>query len=163
MGSIPINSIKWVIYIDFFFIVIIFLFNYLYMIQKNSIIKNGDNSGISFIRCIDIVGKNRISKVFNLIKFSIKKLSKFKKRRQVKVQKGKVYDGLILTINVFLKRLNGFFIKFDNIKSIGFLSNKILGSRIYCNSLKELNNLFFINKKNSDLIRKIVFKSKFLI
>ena len=39
------------------------------MVQKNSIIKNGDNSGISFIRCIDILNKKKESKLLDFIKF----------------------------------------------------------------------------------------------
>merc|ERR1711994_752330 len=125
------------------------------MVQKNSIIKNGDNSGISFIRCIDILNKNKESKLLDYIKFSIKKFSKYKKRRIVKVKKSLIYKGLILSINFFIQRKNGFFIKFDNTKSIGFLNNKLLGTRLKGNSFKELKSLLFINKKKSDIIRKI--------
>ena len=133
------------------------------MVQKNSIIKNGDNSGISFIRCIDILNKNKESKLLDYIKFSIKKFSKYKKRRIVKVKKSLIYKGLILSINFFIQRKNGFFIKFDNIKSIGFLNNKLLGTRLKGNSFKELKSLLYINKKRSDIIRKIFLKTKFIV
>lgn len=133
------------------------------MVQKNSIIKNGDNSGISYIRCIDVLNKNKESKLLDYIKFSIKKFSKYKKRRIVKVKKSLIYKGLILSINFFVQRKNGFFIKLDNIKSIGFLNNKLLGTRLKGNSFKELKNLLYINKKRSDIIRKIFLKTKYII
>merc|ERR1711994_509760 len=125
------------------------------MVQKHGIIKNGDNSGISFIRCIDILNKKKESKLLDFIKFSIKKFSKYKKRRIVKVKKSLIYKGLILSINFFIQRKNGFFLKFDSIKSIGFLNNKLLATRLKGNSFKELKSLLFINKKKSDIIRKI--------
>ena len=133
------------------------------MVQKNSIIKNGDNSGISFIRCIDILNKKKESKLLDFIKFSIKKFSKYKKRRIVKVKKSLIYKGLILSINFFIQRKNGFFLKFDSIKSVGFLNNKLLATRLKGNSFKELKSLLFINKKKSDIIRKIFLKTKFII
>ena len=133
------------------------------MVQKNSIIKNGDNSGISFIRCIDVLNKKKESKLLDFIKFSIKKFSKYKKRRIVKVKKSLIYKGLILSINFFIQRKNGFFLKFDSIKSVGFLNNKLLATRLKGNSFKELKSLLFINKKKSDIIRKIFLKTKFII
>ena len=132
------------------------------MIQKNSIVRCGDNSGVSFLKCIGILGKNKISKLLNFIKFSVKKFSKFKKRRVVKVKKSLVYKGLIVSLNFFLERKNGFFIKFDSIRIVSFLNNKLLGTRIYCNLFKEIKLFLFINKKKSDLIRKIILKAKFI-
>ena len=79
------------------------------MVQKGSIIKNGDNSGISFLNCISIISKKKESKIFDFIRFSIKKFSKFKKRRIVKVKKSLVYKGLILSVNVFYLEQMDFF------------------------------------------------------
>ena len=67
-----------------------------------------------------------------------------------------------LYITFFLERKNGFFIKFDSIRVVSFLNNKLLGTRIYCNLFKEIKLFLFINKKKSDLIRKIILKSKFI-
>ena len=133
------------------------------MVQKGSIIKNGDNSGISFLNCISIISKKKESKIFDFIRFSIKKFSKFKKRRIVKVKKSLVYKGLILSVNVFLFRINGFFLKFDVIKSIGVQDQKLLGTIIYINTFREIKNLLLVKKKRINLIRKIILKSKFIL
>jgi len=109
------------------------------------------------------MGKRKVSKFLDFIKFSIKKFSKFKKRRVVKVKKSVVYKGLIILVNFFFKRLNGFFIKFDDIKSIGFSNNKLLATRLKGNSLRELKVLLFVNKKKSDIIRKIFLKTRFIL
>ena len=50
-----------------------------------------------------------------------------------------------------------------SIKSVGFLNNKLLAIRLKGNSFKELKSLLFINKKKSDIIRKIFLKTKFII
>ena len=133
------------------------------MVQKGSIIKSGDNSGISFLNCISVINKRKESKIFDFIRFSIKKFSKFKKRRIVKVKKSIVYKGLIMSINHFLYRKNGFFLKFDVIKSIGLRDNKLLGTLIYVNTFREIKNLLLIKKKRVSLIRKIILKSKFIL
>lgn len=135
---------------------------YFFIVQKNSIIKNSDNSGISLLRCIEVLNKNRQSKLLDFIKFSIKKFSKFKKRRVVKVKKSLIYKGIILSVNFFIQRKNGFFLKFDQIKSIGFQNDKLLGTRLKGNVFKELKLLNHTNKKKSDLIRKIFLKTKFI-
>ena len=135
---------------------------YFFIVQKNSIIKNSDNSGISLLRCIEVLNKNRQSKLLDFIKFSIKKFSKFKKRRVVKVKKSLIYKGIILSVNFFIQRKNGFFLKFDQIKSIGFQNDKLLGTRLKGNVFKELKLLSHTNKKKSDLIRKIFLKTKFI-
>lgn len=133
------------------------------MVQKGSIIKSGDNSGISFLNCIGILSKRKESKIFDFIKFSIKKFSKFKKRRIIKVKKSEVYKGLIMSTNSFLYRKNGFFLKFDIIRSIGLKDGKLLGSLFYINTFKEIKNLLLIKKKRVNLIRKIILKSKFIL
>ena len=133
------------------------------MIQKNSILRNFDNSGISIIKCIEVLSKRKESKLLDFVKFVIKKFSKFKKRRVIKVKKNILYKGVILTQNLFYKRKNGFFIKFDIIKVIGISKRKLLGSRIKGNIMKEVKKLLNIKKKKSDIIRKIILKSRFIL
>ena len=133
------------------------------MIQKNSILRNFDNSGISIIKCIEVLSKRKESKLLDFVKFVIKKFSKFKKRRVIKVKKNILYKGVILTQNLFYKRKNGFFIKFDIIKVIGISKRKLLGSRIKGNIMKEVKKLLNIKKKRSDIIRKIILKSRFIL
>merc|ERR1712018_1125535 len=95
--------------------------------SKNSIVKNVDNTGISFVKCIGILSKKKYASIIEYIRFSIKKFSKFKKRRIIKIKKDVLYKGLILAINFFVQRLNGFFIKFDKIKIVTLSnSNKLL-------------------------------------
>ena len=121
-----------------------------------------DNSGVSLVKCIGTFGKKKYASLLDYIKFSIKKLSKYKKRRIIKVKKNSLYKSLILTINFFIQRLNGFFIKFDIIKSITLdNNNKLISTRIKGNVYRELKSLLFENKKNSDLIRKIFLKTRF--
>ena len=114
------------------------------------------------MKCVAIKSVRKNSKLLDFIKFTIKKLSKFKKRRLVKVKKGIIYSGIILTSNSFIQRRNGFFIKFDFIKSIGLTDKKILGSSIRGNIQKEIKKLLIIKKKRSDLVRRIILKSKFI-
>ena len=114
------------------------------------------------MKCIAVKSIRKNSRLLDFIRFSIKKLSKFKKRRIVKVKKSIVYTGILLTSNFFIQRKNGFFIKFDFIKSIGIENKKIMGTRIKGNLQKEIKKLLLIKKKRSDLIRKIILKSKFI-
>ena len=76
----------------------------------------------------------------------------------VKVKKSTIYLGIVLSINFFKGRKNGFFIKLDNLKVIGFKNNKLLGTKLKGNCFRELKKLIFIKKKKSFLIRNILFK-----
>lgn len=54
---------------------------------------------------------------------------------------------MVLSLNFFLLRKNGFFVKLDNLKVIGFQNNKLLGTRLLGNGFREIKKLLFIKKK----------------
>lgn len=95
-----------------------------------------DNSGAKICQCIHIYGgiKRRKAKLGDTILVAIKNL-----KHRKKVDKKKVYYGLLITSTNKTKRPDGSYIKYDfNKVLIINLQNKFLGTRIYSPLCKEL-------------------------
>jgi large subunit ribosomal protein L14 len=108
------------------------------MIFKQTILKNVDNSGVTWSKCIHIEGRcnknvGRLGEKILISTFRIKIKNKIKKKK---------YSALIIGTKRFTKRIDGSFIKFFKNKTI-LLSDqlKLLGSRIYGPIPKELSTI----------------------
>lgn len=109
-----------------------------YMIFKQTVLKNVDNSGVTWSKCIYVEGRcnknmGRLGDKILISTFRIKIKNKIKKKK---------YSALIIGTKRFTKRLDGGFIKFFKNKTI-LLSDqlKLLGSRIYGPIPKELSTI----------------------
>ena len=86
-----------------------FHFNYLKnMIYKETILKNGENSGVIWSKCINIIkcGNKQVARLGDKVLISI-----FRSNSKKKI-KNKKYIGLIISVKNFTKRFDGSFIKF---------------------------------------------------
>lgn len=105
------------------------------MIYKQSVLKNADNSGVIWSKCIKIEGNNSIKRA-NLgdkVLISIFKISSKKKAKK------KIYNGLIIAVNNWTKRLDGSYIRFFKNKVLLLSSElKFLGTRVYGPIPKEI-------------------------
>ena len=98
------------------------------MIYKESILKNADNFGVIWSKCIKIEGKSnvRIARLGDRILISL-----FRLNRKKKIKK-KLYVALLITTKIYTKRKDGTFLKFFQ-NRILMLSDqfKFLGTRVY--------------------------------
>ena len=106
------------------------------MVQIQSILKSNDNSGILYVKCLHIIGKQKKEQALlgDLLKISIlkKKALKFKKQQ-------KIFYGIILGLKKNTRRMSGINTKqhFNRILPLGF-NFKMLGTRIYGPICKEI-------------------------
>jgi large subunit ribosomal protein L14 len=122
------------------------------MVCKGSILKSVDNSGSTKIYCLRII--NNFNKVKGLFKGILKKKINLKK-----LQKKRIYYGLVVSINQLLFREDGFIIKCDDNSAIILNNNfKMLGSRIYGPILKEI--FYIINRKDKkiDMVKRSFYR-----
>lgn len=105
------------------------------MIYKQTLLKNADNSGVIWSKCIKIEGTNNIKRA-NLgdkVLISIFKISSKKKAKK------KIYNGLIVAVNSWTKRLDGSYIRFFRNKVLLLSAElKFLGTRVYGPIPKEI-------------------------
>jgi large subunit ribosomal protein L14 len=98
------------------------------MLQKGSYIKIGDNCGGAIAKCIRVPGSynKNVATLGSQIKINIVKL-----RTRKKVQKKKIYNGVLVAIKQTKRRKDGSFIKFKNNKVLVLSeTKKFLGTRI---------------------------------
>lgn len=106
------------------------------MIIFKTKLRVSDNSGAQICQCIHIYGgiKRRRARLGDTILVSIKNL-----KHRKKIDKKKVYFGLIVTAANKVRRIDGSYIKYDfNKVLIINLQNKFLGTRIYSPLCKEI-------------------------
>lgn len=119
------------------------------MIYKETILKNADNSGVIWSKCIKIEGtcNKTIARLGDRVLISI-----FRTNSKKKVKKKK-YIGLIVAVKMFTKRLDGSYIKFFKNKVLLFSVDKLvfLGTRVYGPVPKEIR----LGKKEI-LYRKVI-------
>jgi large subunit ribosomal protein L14 len=108
------------------------------MIQKQTILKSADNSGIRFAKCIEIYASNGI--INSLILVSIKNL-----KYTQKIKKGQLFKAIIVRSNYRLQRKTGNFMLFDQ-NSIILLDkkNEIYSTRIFGPISNELRKKNFL-------------------
>ena len=98
------------------------------MIYKNTILNIIDNCGARKAKCIHILGKFKWAKTGDLILIVLRKFYNLKK----KIKKGGIYLGIIVGVNYWKKRPNGFYYRFfDNRILIFNLQFKFLATRVY--------------------------------
>ena len=129
------------------------------MIFIGTKLKNKDNSGVKKVICIKIFGGTYYQKAFTgaVIKVSIKKAKYNQKlKRKIKMDK-KTQKCLIITSKFNTKRLNSFYLKFDENRSILVDDQKkLLASKILSPAAKEILK----NYKKYPNLKKIIVKSK---
>jgi len=106
------------------------------MIQMQSILKVADNSGGKKVQCIKVLGgsKKRFATVGDVIKVSVKEALP-----NSKVQKGKVYNAVIVRTRKEVARKDGSFIKFnDNSVVILNAAYEPIATRIFGPVAREL-------------------------
>lgn len=106
------------------------------MIIFKTKLRVADNSGAQICQCIHIYGgiKRRRAKLGDTILVAIKNL-----KHRKKIDRKKVYFGLIIASTIKTSRKDGSYLKYDfNKVLIISLQNKFLGSRIYSPICKEL-------------------------
>ena len=105
------------------------------MIYKETILKNADNSGIIWSKCINVSGKcNK-----NTARLGDRVLISVFRAKAKKNNKKKKYHGLVISVKKFTKRKDGSYIKFFKNKVL-LLSDqlKFLGTRVYGPIPKEI-------------------------
>jgi len=112
------------------------------MIQMQSILKVADNSGGKKVQCIKVLGgsKKRFATVGDVIKVSVKEALP-----NSKVQKGKVYNAVIVRTKKEIARKDGSFIKFnDNSVVILNAAYEPIATRIFGPVARELRGKDFM-------------------
>jgi large subunit ribosomal protein L14 len=127
------------------------------MIFTGTILKSADNSGARKIKCIKVLGvaPKNYANLGEIVLVVVQKLKNTKK-----VEKKKMYFGLIVSIKSKTKRIDGTFIKNDNNRVL-LLTNvyKFLGTRVYGPICKEIRATLNIRIK----YKKIISYSKLTI
>lgn len=98
------------------------------MIQNETLLNVVDNSGISVVKCIKVLGGSikKSSKIGDFIITSVRKTDDKSKLKK------KVYLAYIVATKKLFKRKNGSYIKFDKNKVILLQDKeKLLGNRIF--------------------------------
>lgn len=98
------------------------------MIQQQTLLKISDNSGAKKAKCIKILGKKKIGEIGDIVVVSIKSV---RNKKNLKVKKGEVYKGIILTTKKQTTIKDGSKISFNS-NSICLLNKqgKPIGNRI---------------------------------
>ena len=116
------------------------------MIYKETVLKNADNSGVIWSKCIQIIGNcnKNTARLGDKVLISVFRSNKKQKNKKKK------YFGLIIAVKSFTKRGDGTYIKFFKNKLL-LLSDqlKFLGTRVYGPIPKEIRvgNLETLYKK----------------
>ena len=116
------------------------------MIQQQTILKVGDNSGAKTIKCIKVLTgfKRRFAKIGDIIVVSVQKLRN-KSRLSSKVRQGEVHKAIILRTKTKTVRKDGTTLFFQsNVASLINKQGKPLASRIFGPIPKKLKNKNFL-------------------
>ena len=112
------------------------------MIQMQTILDVADNSGARRVMCIKVLGgsKRRYASVGDVIKVSVKDAAP-----RGRVQKGDVYNAVVVRTAKGIRRSDGALIKFDNNAAV-LLNAKLepMGTRIFGPVTRELRTERFM-------------------
>lgn len=112
------------------------------MLQMRSKVKVIDNSGVSRVRCIKVLGSStrRIAKMGDIVIASVIQLYPNKYTlKSNRLKMGSVVRGLVVRTQCVFTRLNGFYYRFyDNAIILVTKKNNPYGTRFYGPVLKEL-------------------------
>lgn len=130
------------------------------MLSVESKIKVADNSGAKMIKIIKALGSSEKNQIHlnDIVIVVVQHLVLNKK-----VQKKKIYYGLILSTKYKTFRKDGSFIKFDRNRILLFsLLHKFLGTRLYGPICRELKR-HLILKSQKERFQKIISYTKAII
>jgi ribosomal protein L14 len=124
------------------------------MVCRGSTLISVDNSGFKSIYCLRTI--NNSNKIQSLFRGILKKKLNFKK-----LQKKRVYFGLIMSLKQNICREDGFYVKCDTNGAI-LLNNsfKMLGSRILGPIFKEVLCVLSQKNKKVDLVKRTFYRSE---
>jgi large subunit ribosomal protein L14 len=112
------------------------------MIQMQTRLQAGDNSGARELMCIKVLGgsKRRYAGVGDVIKVSVKDAIP-----RGKVKKGEVYDAVVVRTRKGVRRADGSLIRFDGNAAV-LLTPKLepIGTRIFGPVTRELRTAQFM-------------------
>ena len=112
------------------------------MIQMQTILDVADNSGARRVMCIKVLGgsKRRYANVGDVIKVAVKDATP-----RGRVNKGDVYNAVVVRTAKGIRRADGALIKFDNNAAV-LLNNKLepMGTRIFGPVTRELRTERFM-------------------
>jgi large subunit ribosomal protein L14 len=131
------------------------------MLQKETKVRTVDNTGVRWVKCIRILGKQKkYATIGDLLLVFIQSF-RFKKN----IEKKKMYYGLVITMKTLLARPDGIYIKadFNRIVLIAKDSLKFLGTRIYGPIYKEIRYITDKKKKKTQIFPKVVSYAKSVI
>ena len=121
------------------------------MIQMQTVLDVADNSGARKVMCIKVLGgsKRRYARVGDMIKVTVKQAaprsSEGNKTARDTVEKGKVYDAVVVRTKSAVRRADGTKVRFDGNAAVLVASNKEpLGTRIFGPVPNELRARQFI-------------------
>lgn len=123
------------------------------MIQMQTVLDVADNSGARKVMCIKVLGgsKRRYARVGDLIKVTVKQAAPRSADAKVKagardtVEKGKVYDAVVVRTKATVRRADGTKVRFDRNAAVLVSANKEpLGTRIFGPVPNELRAREFI-------------------
>ena len=100
------------------------------MIQMESVLQSGDNSGAKTLKCFKVLGgsKRRYAAVGDIIVVSVKEALP-----NAKVKKGEVHKAVIVRTKFGIKRIDGSTIRFDENAAVLIKGkdNEPVGTRIF--------------------------------
>lgn len=108
------------------------------MIQKQTILKVSDNSGVRYAKCIQVYSNTIVGSINSLILVSVKNVN-----LGDKLKKGTILKSIIVRLNRKIYRKTGDSIMFNE-NSIVLLNkkNELYGTRVFgpiCNELRQKN------------------------
>lgn len=113
------------------------------MIQMETVLQSGDNSGAKLLKCFKVLGgsKKRTASVGDIIVVSIKEAV-----ANSKVKKGTVHKAVIVRTKKEVLRKDGTTIKFDENAAVLIkgTDNEPIGTRIFGPVAREVRNKGFV-------------------
>lgn len=113
------------------------------MIQMESVVHSGDNSGAKLLKCFKVLGgsKKRTASIGDIIVVSVKEAAP-----NSKVKKGSVHKAVIVRTKKEVQRADGTVIRFDENAAVLIKGkdNEPVGTRIFGPIAREVRNKGFV-------------------
>lgn len=110
------------------------------MIQTQTILKLGDNSGVRFAKCIQVYNQKNVGSINSFVLVSIKNV-----RLKGKIKKGDLLKAIIIRLKYKINRKTGnFFLNNENTIVLLNKKNELYGTRIFGPVSNELRKKNFL-------------------
>lgn len=113
------------------------------MIQMETVLQSGDNSGAKLLKCFKVLGgsKKRTATIGDIIVVSVKEAA-----ANSKVKKGSVHKAVIVRTKKEVQRADGTIIRFDENAAVLIKGkdNEPVGTRIFGPIAREVRNRGFV-------------------